>query len=82
MRLLEVYVRATWHGIFTMHMLIVQSLQGAHAWHVAWWLKFGTPRRYLPTEEEKNQTKKILKGKSVQWLVGKNSKRHNFTDTE
>jgi len=42
------------------------------------------PRRYLPTEEEKNQTKKILKGKSVnvQWLLGKNSKRHNFTDTE
>ena len=29
-----------------------------------------------------NQTKKILKGKSVQWLLGKNSKRHNFTDTE
>jgi len=49
---------------------------------VAWWLKFGSPRRYLPTEEGKNQTKKILKGKSVQWLLGKNSKRHNFTDTE
>ena len=36
----------------------------------------------IPTEEEKNQTKKKLKGKSVQWLLGKNSKRHNFTDTE
>ena len=38
--------------------------------------------RYLPTVEEKNQTKKKLKGKSFQWLLGKNSKRHNFTDTE
>jgi len=58
------------------------SLEGAHACHVAWSLKFDSPRRYLPTEEEKNQTKKKLKGKSVQWLLGKNSKRHNFTDTE
>jgi len=39
---------------------------------VAWLLKSGSPRWYLPTEEGKNQTKKILKGKSVQWLLGKN----------
>ena len=64
------YARAHW------------SLEGAHACHVAWSLKSGSPRQYLLTEEEKNQTKKILKGKSVQWLLGKNSKRHNFTDTE
>ena len=40
------------------------------------------PRRDLPTEEEKKQPKKISKRKSRSWLLVKNSKRHNFTDTE
>jgi hypothetical protein len=48
----------------------------------AWSLRSGSSRWYLPTEEGNNQTKKILKGKSVQWLLGKNSKRDTFTDTK
>ena len=35
-----------------------------------------------PFAEEKKKTKKKSKGKSSHWLLGKNSKRHNFTDTE
>jgi len=32
--------------------------------------------------KRKTQPKKIPKEKSRQWLQAKNSKRHNFTDTE
>jgi len=38
--------------------------------------------RFVPpgpsAEEKKKQTKKKSKGKSSHWLLGKNSKRHNF----
>jgi len=53
-----------------MHMLIEVSriLEGAGARHVACSLKFGCPHRDLPTEEKKQQPKKISKGKSRHWL--------------
>ena len=37
------------------------SLEGAHACNVAWWLKFSSPRRYLPTEEKKIKQRKNWK---------------------
>ena len=46
--------------------------------HVEWSLKFGLTRRDLPLKRKKKQTKKKSKGKSSHWLLGKNSKRHNF----
>ena len=53
-----------------------------HVHHMAWLLKFGLSHRDLPTEEKKKQTKKKSKGKSSHWLLGKNSKRHNFTGSK
>ena len=43
-----------------MHVLIEVSsfLEGAGAPHVAWSLKFGFPRRDLPTEEKKIKQRK------------------------
>ena len=69
-----------WHCMFPMHVLIEVSriLEGASVHHVAWSLKFGCSHRDLLTEEKEKQTKKKSKGKSSHWLLGKNSKRHNF----
>ena len=71
---------AMWHCMFPMHVLIEVSriLEGTSAHHVEWSLKFGLSRRDLPLKRKKKQTKKKSKGKSSHWLLGKNSKRHNF----
>jgi len=59
-----------------MHVLIEVSriLEGTSAHHVEWSLKFGLSRRDLPLKRKKNKQRK----KSSHWLLGKNSKRHNF----
>ena len=69
-----------WHCMFPMHVLIEVSriLEGANVNHMACSLKFSSSHWDLPTEAKEKQAKKKSKGKSSHWLLGKNSKRHNF----
>ena len=73
----------TRHVAWNLHYACAHRiLEGAPACHMACSLKFGSPHRDLPTEEEKKQPTKLSKRKSRSWLLVKNSMRHNFTDTE
>ena len=66
-RHLEVHAPATWHRIFTMHMLIEVSriLEGAGARHMACSLKFGSPHQTFRLKRKKNNQRKYPKENKV-----------------